>query len=168
MRTNHFQSIPITTWLFTVSLRTVLVVLIHPAIAQNDMTPARQFNLDKGLAIQGYDPVSYFTSHKAIKGLAGITATHNGATYRFSTAANRDRFLKTPSTYEPSYGGWCAFAMGDTGEKVEIDPETFEVRDGRLYLFYHTFFNNTLPKWQKDEPNLQRKADQNWKKFTGN
>lgn len=55
--------------------------------------------------------------------------------------------------------------MGDSGEKVNIDPETYEIRDGHLYLFYHTLFNNTLPKWQKDEPNLQRKADQNWKKL---
>ena len=68
--------------------------------------------------------------------------------------------------YEPAYGGWCAYAMGDSGDKVEIDPETFEVRDGKLYLFYNRLFTNTLPKWQKNEPILQRKADQSWTKFT--
>jgi YHS domain-containing protein len=166
MKTNHFQSPIISTLLVMIGLLTALTVSVQSAKAQSELALVKQSNLDKGLAIQGYDPVSYFTVHKATKGLAGITTTHKGATYRFASVANRDRFLKTPDAYEPSYGGWCAFAMGENGEKVEIDPETFEVRDGRLYLFYHTFFNNTLPKWQKDEPNLHRKADQNWQKIT--
>lgn len=136
------------------------------AFAQSDAARTKQYNLEKGgIAIQGYDPVAYFTAKKATKGVAQFTTNHKGVTYRFSSATNRDLFLKSPANYEPAYGGWCAYAMGATGEKVEIDPETFEVRDGKLYLFYHTLFNNTLPKWQKDEPNLQRKADLSWGKF---
>jgi hypothetical protein len=77
--------------------------------------------------------------------------------------ANRDAFIKNPAAYEPQYGGWCAYAMGASGEKVEIDPETFKVADNKLYLFYNAYFNNTLPKWNKDEKNLKSKADQNWK-----
>jgi YHS domain-containing protein len=141
------------------------ILLTGLASAQSPAVRKQQYNLDNGLAIKGYDPVAYFTQKKAVKGAAAYTATHKNVTYRFASAANRDLFQKTPSTYEPAYGGWCAYAMGATGEKVEIDPETFEVRDGRLYLFYHTFFNNTLPKWQKDESTLQRKADQSWLKF---
>jgi hypothetical protein len=55
--------------------------------------------------------------------------------------------------------------MGATGEKVDIDPETFKITDGRLNLFYNKFFNNTLPKWNKDEANLRQKADASWGKF---
>ncbi|GAB3711021.1 hypothetical protein GCM10027592_48200 [Spirosoma flavus] len=145
----------------------LLFLSLSAAQAQTDPVRVKQFNLDKGVAIQGYDPVGYFVNHKAIKGSSQFATTYKGVTYQFASAANRDAFLKTPSTYEPSYGGWCAYAMGATGEKVEIDPETFEIRDGKLNLFYHTLFNNTLPKWQKDEPNLQRKADQNWAKIAG-
>lgn len=138
--------------------------------AQAQTNPAvrkQQFNLDNGLAIQGYDPVAYFTQNKAVKGSSEHSVTYKNVTYRFSTAANAEAFQKSPATYEPSYGGWCAYAMGATGEKVPVDPETFKVKDGHLYLFYNKFFNNTLPKWNKDEENLHRKADQSWLKFVG-
>ena len=52
--------------------------------------------------------------------------------------------------------------MGATNEKVEIDPETFKIINGRLFLFYHTWVTNTLTKWNKDEANLKVKADKNW------
>ncbi|QBZ97634.1 YHS domain-containing (seleno)protein [Flavobacterium sangjuense] len=123
------------------------------------------FNLDKKTAIQGYDPVAYFTQKKAVKGKATIVATYEGVTYNFSSQTNKDLFLKNPAGYEPQYGGWCAFAMGDYGEKVEINPETFKVLDGKLYLFYNAFFNNTLKSWNRDEVNLKKKADANWKKI---
>ncbi len=151
------------------SLTLLLIALaishFQPGAAQTDAARTKQFNLANGVAIQGYDPVAYFTAKKATKGSAQFGTTYKGIPYRFASAANRDLFLKSPAMYEPAYGGWCAYAMGDSGEKVEIDPETFEIRDGKLYLFYHTLFNNTLPKWQKNEPTLQRKADQSWMKF---
>ncbi|MFN3848785.1 MAG: YHS domain-containing (seleno)protein [Spirosomataceae bacterium] len=123
---------------------------------------AKQFNLENGLAIQGYDPVAYFTQNKAIEGNKQFSANFEGATYRFASAANKDIFLKDPKKYEPQYGGWCAYAMGATGEKVEIDPETFKILNGKLYLFYHSWANNTLLKWNKDETNLKSKADKSW------
>lgn len=124
------------------------------------------FNLEKKVAIQGYDPVAYFTQKKAVKGKATIVTSYDGVTYNFSSQTNKDLFLKNPASYEPQYGGWCAFAMGDYGEKVEINPETFKVLDGKLYLFYNAFFNNTLKSWNKDEGNLKKKADANWKKIS--
>ena len=63
------------------------------------------------------------------------------------------------------FGGWCAYAMGDNGEKVDIDPETFKIIDGKLYLFYNAYFNNTLNSWNKDEKNLKNKANNNWSKL---
>jgi YHS domain-containing protein len=123
---------------------------------------SKSFNLDHtGLAIQGYDPVSYFAG-SAKKGSPNFSLKHNGVIYRFISAKNLELFKATPSKYEPMYGGWCAYAMGATGEKVEVDPETFKILNGKLYLFYNAFFNNTLPKWNKDEKNLMKKADENW------
>jgi YHS domain-containing protein len=144
----------------------LLFSLMGPALAQTELAQRQKhYNLEKGLAIQGYDPVAYLLQNKAVKGVAANAVSHKGVTYHFATTANKDLFIKNPSKYEPAYGGWCAYAMGATGEKVEIDPKTFEVRDGKLYLFYNSYFTNTLPKWQKDEPNLHRKADQSWMKF---
>ncbi|NIJ52939.1 YHS domain-containing (seleno)protein [Dyadobacter arcticus] len=127
----------------------------------------KQGNISKsGLAVEGYDPVAYFTVGKAIEGKKDITASDAGVTYYFSSAQNRDLFKADPAKYKPQYGGWCAYAMGESGEKVEIDPGTFKIINGKLYLFYNKYFNNTLKSWNKDEPNLKKKADTNWIKFS--
>jgi YHS domain-containing protein len=131
--------------------------------AQNTMAiRTKHFNLEKTTAIQGYDAVAYFTLDKAVKGSSKIAFKHLGVTYYFSSEANKKLFEASPSKYEPQYGGWCAFAMGDYGEKVEINPETFKIVQGKLYLFYNAYLNNTLKSWNKDEKNLKAKADKNW------
>ena len=125
----------------------------------------KHLNLENGLAIEGYDPVAYFTLHKAVKGKKDLAVYNQGATYYFSSPENKEEFKKNPSYYEPQYGGWCAYAMGANGEKVSVDPETFKIINNKLYLFYNRFFNNTLKSWNKDEKNLNIKADQNWGKI---
>ena len=131
---------------------------------------AKHYNLDKQkLAIQGYDPVAYFAEGggKAQKGSARFTATHAGVTYRFASKQNRERFLKSPSKYEPAYGGWCAYAMR-VGDKVEVDAESFLVQDGRLLLFYNGFWGNTRKTWSRGDTKAQaKKADSAWKKISG-
>jgi YHS domain-containing protein len=141
-------------------------VVVSGVSAQSTDVREKQFNLDKsGLAIQGYDPVAYFTVGKAVDGKKDITLDYQGATYRFSTTMDRDVFKANPGKYEPQYGGWCAYAMGANGEKVDIDPGTFKIVDGKLYLFYNKFFNNTLKTWNKDQAHLKANADKNWMKF---
>lgn len=139
-----------------------LLISLGAEVFAQSATRAKQFNLESGLAIQGYDPVAYFNQNKAVEGNKQWSVNFEGATYRFVNAANKELFVKDPQKYEPQYGGWCAYAMGATGEKVEIDPETFKVLNGKLYLFYHSWANNTLPKWNKDEASLKSKADKSW------
>jgi YHS domain-containing protein len=141
------------------------IIWILPANAQTESAKRQTaFNLENGLAIQGYDPVSYF-SGKPTKGRKEFMYAYNGVSYRFVNSANLETFKKSPEKYEPAYGGWCAYAMGATGEKVEVDPETYKIINGKLYLYYNKFFNNTLDKWNKDEMNLKKKADASWMKF---
>jgi len=132
-----------------------------------DVTQLRKkvFNLDQNVAIQGYDPVTYFKENKAVKGKIELSVSYQGITYYFSSEENKDLFVKNPATYEPQYGGWCAYAMGKSGEKVEIDPSTFKILNGKLYLFFNKYFNNTLKSWNKDEASLRTKADTNWQKI---
>ena len=125
----------------------------------------KHFNLDGGVAISGYDPVAYFTQNKAVKGSREIAIYDQGVTYYFSSTANKELFKANPFKYEPEYGGWCAYAMGEKGEKVSVDPETFKILNGKLYLFYNRFFNNTLKDWNKNEASLKSKADANWPKL---
>jgi len=146
----------------------IVIVIAFISMASFAQTASKRistFNLESKVALQGYDPVAYFTQKKAVKGKSAINSTYEGVIYYFSTQANKDTFLKSPSSYEPQYGGWCAYAMGSNGEKVEIDPETFKIIEGKLYLFYNAYFNNTLKSWNKEESNLKKKADANWKKF---
>jgi YHS domain-containing protein len=148
--------------MFRNSLLVLMLGFVTNIFAQTNQQRIRHYNLENGLAIQGYDPVAYFSLNKAVKGEKKFSVKHNGVTYYFSSEKNKEVFTVNPSKYEPQYGGWCAFAMGDKGEKVEIDPETFKIVGGKLYLFYNAYFNNTLKDWNKDEKNLKAKAGKNW------
>ncbi len=144
----------------------VLFSSVTLQVFAQDATAIRKkhFNTEKNIAIAGYDPVAYFTDHKAVKGNASFALSYEGIVYHFSSDAHKELFRKNPSAYEPQYGGWCAYAMGSTGEKVEIDPETFKIINGKLFLFYNKRLNNTLNTWNKDQDNLHKKADANWVK----
>ena len=151
--------------LLAIILATIMLASFSSAKAQPDIRK-KQFNIEKsGLAIQGYDPVAYFAQNKAVKGSKELSVSVDGVIYYLSTQPNKDLFKANPGKYEPQYGGWCAYAMGASGEKVEIDPATFKIYDGKLYLFFHSWTNNTLTKWNKDEANLKAKVDANWFRF---
>ena len=144
------------------ALRTSFVTLIFfVGTSLVQAANIRPHNPQGGYGAAGYDVVSYQTEQKAFPGKKEFKGTHDGVTYLFSTAANLAAFQKEPARFVPAYGGWCAFAMAD-GEEVEVDPETFKVLDGRLYLFYNGIWGNTLKKWNKDEASLKGKADKVW------
>jgi YHS domain-containing protein len=134
-------------------------------VAQNDEVRKKNYNIKKEIAIEGYDPVSYF-ENKPTEGKEDLKFTQKGIVYLFSSAINLNKFKANPEKYEPAYGGWCAYAMGKSGEKVKIDPETYKILDDRLYLFYNFWGTNTLIDWNKNEKPLKSKGDQNWKKFS--
>ena len=150
--------------IFVFILLTCVFVSILSAQDQSILRK-KHFNLEDGIAIQGFDPVTYFTLNKAVKGNKEVLLVERGVVYYFSNNENRELFKKNPEKYAPEYGGWCAYAMGSKGEKVSIDPGTFKIVNNRLYLFYNHFFNNTLKDWNKDEVNLRTMADNNWNKL---
>ena len=129
-----------------------------------------EWNIGKEkLAIQGYDPVAYFPEGggAATKGDESITAEYGGVVYRFASAAHREKFLASPARYEPAHGGWCSYAMLE-GDKVQVDPRSFIVKDGRLFLFYKGFLGDTRAKWLKaDHATETKTADAMWKKIRG-
>lgn len=142
----------------------ILLLTTVATWAQTDALRKNNFNVHKNVALEGYDAVSYF-SGKPVEGDEKWSFTYRGITYQFSSAANLAKFKSTPEKFEPAYGGWCAYAMGESGEKVKIDPETYKILDGKLYLFYNFWGNNTLKTWNKSEAQLKEKADKNWKKI---
>lgn len=122
------------------------------------------YNVKKGLALEGYDPVSFFDG-KPTEGKSELKYVYKGITYQFSSNATLAKFKASPDKYEPAYGGWCAYAMGESGEKVKVDIETFKIAGGKLYLFYNFWGNNTLADWNKNETKLKTQADINWRKI---
>lgn len=123
------------------------------------------YNIQKGFVAEGYDVVAYF-NNKAEKGNKKYTTEFDGVKFKFSSKENLATFKKSPKIYIPQYGGFCAYAIGLKGEKVAINPKTFEIRDGKLYLFYNSWGTNTFELWIKEgAEKLQKKADENWNKF---
>lgn len=119
-------------------------------------------NVDNNkLALSGYDLIEYY-NQKATKGSSKFESIYDGARYLFSSQKNKLLFETNPKKYSPQYGGWCAYAMGYSGEKVSINPESFSIENGKLYLFYKTFFNDTKAKWNEKTVSLKKEADKNW------
>jgi hypothetical protein len=135
---------------------TAIAAILSPAIAS--FTAAGTINEVKGLAIHGYDPVAYFTAGGPVMGSPRFTLRHEGATFRFASAAHRDSFRADPGRFAPAYGGFCAYGVSK-GYKAKIEPEAFTIIDGRLYLNYNL---EVREMWSKGIPGHIEKADQNW------
>lgn len=134
-------------------------VALSVAVASTALAAGVELNASStGLALQGYDPVAYFTVGEATKGDYRITALHNEALYRFASEENKEAFEANPEAYLPAYGGYCAFGTA-MGFKFDGDPTQWKIVDGELFL-------NLSPeihaKWQGDQANFITKADGNW------
>jgi YHS domain-containing protein len=143
-----------------------LVVVALVALFSN-FAVAQTQPVDKNkLANGGYDVVSYFTVNKAVKGDKKFAAAHNGATYYFASAKDQKLFKADPTKYLPQCDGYCAWGVAEKNVKFPVNPETFKVVDGKLYLFFNGDFKgapfNTLPEWNKQEAKYLKTIDATW------
>ena len=104
----------------------ICLLLLFVAGAALADPPVAAVNTEHGLAIKGYDPVSYFTTGKPTPGLAQFSTTYRGATYLFVSAENRDRFIAAPENFVPQYGGYCAYAIS-LNRIADIDPDQWAI-----------------------------------------
>lgn len=119
---------------------------------------AGEFNESNGVAIKGYDPVAFLKDNKPVRGKEDLRFEYKGSTFVFASAENRAAFAANPDKYAPQYGGYCAFGTA-RGYKADIDPSTFTVIDGRLYLNYNA---QVQREWAADTVRFIRQADERW------
>ena len=113
---------------------------------------------DDGIAIDGSDPVAYFTEGRPVAGKADLTHDWMGVSWRFSSEENRAAFAANPEGYAPQYGGYCAYAVSE-GYTASIVPEAWKIVDGKLYLNYSRRIQR---RWERDIPGRIAAADANW------
>lgn len=120
-----------------------------------------------GFAVSGYDVVAYFDLEQspvgaeqpvAVPGNKDITADYNGATFAFSTEANRDRFVANPAAYAPQYDGHCAYGVAKGG-KVPGNPNLWRIVDDKLYL---NITKNVVGFWEEDIDGNLDLSESNW------
>lgn len=132
--------------------------LLAGAPAQAAEDPIYQSFL--GTAINGYDPVAYFTEGKPIEGSSDHAYKWNDAEWHFASAENLERFKADPEKYAPQYGGYCAYAVSE-GYTAKTEPDAWKIVDGKLYLNYD---KKVQEMWAQDIPGRIANADKNWPK----
>ena len=112
----------------------------------------------EGIAINGYDPVAYFTENTPVLGRSDLEYSWRGATWRFSNEQHLKQFQTEPDKYAPQYGGYCAFGLSN-GYKASTSPDAWTIVDGKLYLNYN---KDVRGEWLPKKDELIVKADSNW------
>ena len=132
--------------------------------ARADHAPGQKHLVNKtrdGVALQGYDPVAYFTESKPVKGSPSFQSEYGGARYHFANADHQRMFAAAPDKYVPAFGAYCGYAAS-INRLSPISPEWFQVIDGRLILQHN---RKAWDKWNADLAGNLEKADANWPKL---
>jgi YHS domain-containing protein len=114
-----------------------------------------------GIAVGGYDPVSYRQTDGPVAGNAEYSAEHAGATYLFASESNLQEFLQNPDRYVPAYTGFCAVTLA-LGTVTCPDYTNFQIEDDQLLLFEVTGFTNGRTLWNSDATAFRQRADDNF------
>ena len=139
---------------------TFVSFLNYPTQAQKASKSFTNLN-KKGIIIDGYDPVAFFTENKAIEGSPAFQSSYEGAIYQFASAANKTLFDEQPEKYKVQFGGWCAYAIS-LGKTAPIDVSTWSIINDRLIFQYS---KRIAKRWEEDPQGNLKKADQEWPKI---
>ncbi len=153
---------------FSVAILAILAAVTFGALNTADAQSTRnigEYNLTNSIGLKGYDPVSYFPDGGgiALEGDAKFALEFQGVTYLFATQKNLETFRLAPEKFEPSYGGWCAYAMA-SGSKVDIQPTVFTLHGNRLHFFVS---KRAKANFDTDVASYETRADGFWRMFSG-
>jgi hypothetical protein len=135
-----------------------LLILPVPPVLAFEKTNVSYFG---GVALGGYDAVSYFTVSKAVKGSKTYSVEWEEATWLFASDTNRQRFVASPEAFAPQYGGYCSNQMS-LGNLSDIDTDVWRIIDDKLYLFGH---DEGRVRWASETDQRISDADQHWRSY---
>jgi YHS domain-containing protein len=140
-------------------MKKLLLAFVIFASISTIATAKELANLDRdGVAIQGYDPVAFFTDSRPVQGNSQFQSSYHGAKYYFASAEHKAAFDKEPLKFEPQFGGYCAYGAS-RGKTAPIKIEAWQIVNGRLLMQYDLDIKG---KFNVDPQGNLNKADQNW------
>jgi YHS domain-containing protein len=140
-------------------MKRLLFAFLALATLSTMATAKELLNVDgNGVAIQGYDPVAFFTDSRPVKGNPQFQSEYHGAKYYFASSEHKAAFDKEPAKYEPQFGGYCAYGVSQ-GHKAPIKIEAWQIVNGRLLMQYDLDIKG---KFNRDQQGSLKKADENW------
>jgi len=135
----------------------VFAILALPVFAQTETKTLVNVD-DSGVAIQGCDPVAFFTDNKPVKGDQKFLLKHDGAVYFFASKEHKELFKADPAKYTPEFGGYCAYGVS-RNKLAKIDVDAFQIVDGKLLLQYSKGIRDDF---NEDVKGNLAKANANW------
>ena len=135
--------------------------LAEQAAARGASTASAHSCAVDGIAVGGYDLVSYHQSEGPRRGSTDFAYEHGGLTYLFSNRDNLETFLADTQKYLPTYQGWCAATLA-MGRLACPDYTNFKIENGKLLLFELAGFTNGRSLWNSDPLGFRERADNNF------
>ena len=111
-----------------------------------------------GIALSGYDAVSYFEAHGPVRGSPENALMWRGATWYFASPEALMQFEMDPEAYAPQFGGYCAYAVAE-GRTGKAEPNAYVIHNGKLYLLHDASLRDRV---QSGLMALIEKAEANW------
>jgi hypothetical protein len=146
----------------TAAALAALLAGLAPA-ARAGLTEQIVVDWHSGLAIDGYDPVAFFTDGKPVPGSGKFELRYDGVVWRFSNFGNRAAFAERPDVYMPQYGGYDPVGIA-RGVAVPGNPDLWTIVDDRLFLFFNAA---QRAKFLNDSGRLIAAANRKWPDVSG-
>jgi YHS domain-containing protein len=145
----------------------ILLLMFSISACNNGPKPqaGKAFNNvdEKGVILDGYDPIAFFTDNMPVKGNEQFQFTYDEAIYHFASKEHLDLFKGNPETYKPQFGGWCAYAVS-LGRVAPINVNTFSIVNGRLFIQHN---QRAVNGWNKNVAGNIVLADKYWPGVSG-
>ncbi len=143
----------------------VMISALSFVVKSEGLKNVAEYNLTENLGLKGYDPVSYFPEGGGIPKVGNVQYKLDdmGVMYYFSSAENLEIFIENSEKYEPTYGGWCAYAMA-SGTKIDIQPMFYTISGNRLHFFVS---KRAKQNFDADVAGHEERADGFWKQISG-